>query len=153
MRKNMRRWYLLLPTLLLLVLAGCGGSNNTVNNVALYGNWNVAMYQSNTQTAVYVFGLAMSQLGGTNYSGSSIAYDGSVPVPSNMCINGNTIRATATTNGNNFNMTLTDTTSGTIITVTGTLESNGSTAVSGNYTNVASATCPASQGTMNMVPQ
>lgn len=149
----MRRWFSLLPILLLATIAGCGGSNNTVNNVALYGNWNVAMYQSGTQNAVYVFGLEMSQLGGSNYSGASIPYNGSVPVPSNMCINGNTIRATATTNGNNFNMTLTDTSSGTVISVTGTLESNGSTAVSGNYTNVASATCPASQGTMNMVPQ
>ena len=148
----MRRFYSLLPILLLAVLSGCGGSNNTTNNYGLYGDWNVAMYQNGSQTAVYVFGLAMSQEG-SNYTGSSIAYDGSVPVPSNMCINANSLRATATTSGNDYTMTITDTSSNTVITVTGQLESNGSTSVTGNYNNAASATCPASSGTMDMVPQ
>jgi hypothetical protein len=148
----MRRWYSLVPILLLAVIAGCGGDNNVDNNVGLMGYWNVAMYANGSQTAIYVFGLAMSQEG-SNYSGSSVAYDGSVPVPSNMCINANTLRATATTSGNNYTMTITDTSSNTVITATGQLETNGATTLTGNYNNAASATCPASSGTLDMVPQ
>jgi len=148
----MRGLYLLFAVPLLAVVTSCGGNNNYPNNYGLYGDWNIAMYQNGSQAAVYVFGLAMSQEG-ANYSGSSIAYNGSVPVPSNMCINANSLRATATTSGNTYTMTITDTSSNTVITVTGQLESNGSTTVTGNYNNAASPTCPASSGTMDMVPQ
>lgn len=151
----MKRLSCIFSILLLMLLAGCGSGNNAPKNVGLFGNWNVAMYPTGSQTAVYVFGLALSQEG-TNYSGASITYNGSVPVPSNMCISASHLRATATTstagNTTNYTMTITDTTSNTVITVTGT-ENPQSTTVTGNYSNPASATCPASVGTMDMVPQ
>ena len=47
------------------------------------GDWNIAMYPTNSPTPVYVFALAMSQEGSSTYSGASIAYNGSVVAPSN----------------------------------------------------------------------
>ena len=148
---SMRRWLYLLPLVLLAISAGCGtGYNNPPVNSGLYGNWNIVMYPTGSQTPVYAFGLAMSQEGNTNYSGASIPYTGFVGVPGNMCINANALNATATTNnsGNTFTMTITDSSSGTVITVQGSLAT-----LSGNYNNGASQTCPASSGTMSMSVQ
>lgn len=151
----MKRWLFVPSLCVVILLAGCGGSNNNPNNVGLFGNWNVAMYATGSQTPVYVFAVAMSQEG-SNYSGASITYNGSVSIPSNMCISGSHIsaRATTSTAGNvtNYAMSFTDSTSNTIINVTGSLNPS-STTVNGNYSNSASATCPASSGTMTMVPQ
>ncbi len=147
----MRTLSCLLTLLLVVTLAGCGGSNTTPTNIGLFGNWNVVMYAQGSGTATYVFGLALSQEG-TNYSGGSIVYNGSVAAPSNMCINPNTLRATATTSGSNFNMTITDSTTNTVISVTGTLASQTGQ-LSGTYTNQASTGCTASQGTVVMSPQ
>ncbi len=150
----MRRWSLLIALFLVLLNAGCGGSgNNLVNNVGLYGDWNVAMYPTGSTTPVYVFGLAMSQEGANNYSGGSIAYTGGVGVPSNMCINSSALTAVGSTSGNNFTMTVTDSTSETVITVNGTLATQNGSSLSGTYNNPASRTCSASRGTISMVPQ
>jgi len=141
---------------LLIMTAACGnGYNNPPTNVGLYGNWNVAMYPTGSQTAVYVFALAISQEGSNNYSGASTTYNGSVAIPTNMCINGNSlsVAATTTNSGTNFTMTITDTTSNTIISTSGTLSTSSNTTVQGNYNNAASATCSASSGTMTMVAQ
>ncbi len=109
------------------------------------------MYPTGNANPVYVFGLSLSQEG-SNYSGGSIAYNGGVPAPSNMCINPNTLRATATTSGSNFSMTVTDSTTSTVISVTGTLASQTGQ-LSATYTNQASEGCTASQGTVVMSPQ
>jgi hypothetical protein len=150
----MRRYYYYLLTLPLLLFAvSCGSGSNGPQNVGLFGNWNVAMYPDNDPNPAYVFAMAISQEGGSTYSGASIAYNGSVPVPSNMCINGSSLRATATTSSDNsFTMTITDSTSDTIISVHGSLSSQ-TTTLSGTYTNPPSHSCNQSQGTMNMVPQ
>jgi|SRR5579862_6991197 len=150
----MRRYYVLAPVLSIIFLASCGSSGNPAsNNVGLFGNWNVTMYPTNSQTPTYVFGLAMSQEGTSTYSGSSITYTGAISPPTNMCINANTMRASATVNSNSqFTITYTDISSNTVITVNGTLVST-STTVTGNYSNAASSACPASTGTMQMVPQ
>jgi hypothetical protein len=149
----MKRCCCLLSLFVLAMTAGCGsGYNNPPTNIGLFGNWNVAMYPTGSTTAVYVFALAMSQEGSSNYSGASIAYTGSVPVPSNMCINAKTLSATATTSGSNFTMTVTDTSSNTIISVQGTLPTQTSS-ISGTYNNAASQACSASSGTMTMVAQ
>jgi len=134
--------------------AACGsGYNNPPTNVGLFGNWNVAMYPTGSTTPVYVFALAISQEGGSNYSGASTTYTGSVGIPSNMCINGNSLSASATTTSTgSFTMTITDTSSSTIINTTGTVPTDSST-ISGSYNNAASSTCPASSGTMTMVAQ
>jgi hypothetical protein len=110
------------------------------------------MYANGGTAPVYVFALAMSQLGGSNYSGSSITYNGSVGIPSNMCINGNTLAATATTSGSNFTMTVTDRTTNTVITVQGSLATQ-TTTLSGTYNNLATSACTASTGTVTMTPQ
>jgi hypothetical protein len=141
----------LLSVLLVVTLAGCGGSNTTPTNIGLFGNWNVVMYPTGNGTPSYVFGLSLSQEG-TNYSGGSIVYNGSVPAPSNMCIDPSTLRATATTSGSNFNMTVTDATTNTVISVTGTLASQTGQ-LSGTYNNGASTACTASAGTVVMSPQ
>jgi hypothetical protein len=148
----MRRWLLVLPLTLLVLIAGCGGGNSTPTNVGLFGNWNITMYPTGSTTPAYVFALAISQEGSTNYSGSSITYTGGIAPPSNMCINPEALRATATTSGNNFTMTITDSTTNTVISVQGTL-STQTTTLSGTYSNQASSTCTASNGTMSMVPQ
>jgi hypothetical protein len=150
----MKRYILcLLPLVLLGTLPGCGSGNSNPNNVGLFGNWNVVMYPTNNPNPSYVFGLAMSQEGSSTYSGASTTYTGSVAQPTDMCINANSLRATATTTTNGaFTMTITDTSSNTIISVNGTLSSQ-STTVSGSYTNPSSSTCKASQGTMSMTPQ
>jgi hypothetical protein len=148
----MKRSSYILSLFFLVMLGGCGSGQNSVNNNGLFGNWNVAMYPTGSTTPAYVFGMAMSQEGTNNYSGASITYNGSVAPPSNMCINANTIRATATTSGTSYTMTITDTTSNTVISVNGTLATN-TTTVNGNYTNAESRTCTASQGTMTMLPQ
>ncbi len=143
----------LLPIVLLALVAGCGTGVNTPSNVALFGNWNIAMYPTNNANPVYVFALAMSQLGSSTYSGASIAYNGSVAQPSNMCINANSLRATATVgSNNNFTMTITDTSTNTIISVQGSLTTQ-TNELSGNYTNGSSQACSASQGTVTMIPQ
>jgi hypothetical protein len=147
----MRPLSCLLSLILLSAIAGCGGTNNTPTNTGLFGNWNVVMYPTGSGTPSYVFGLAMSQEG-TNYSGGSITYNGSVAAPANMCIDPNTLRANATTSGSNFSMTITDSTSSTVIAVTGTLASQTGQ-LSGTYTNPASPACTASQGTVVMSPQ
>ena len=77
---------ILLPVFLLACVAGCGTGNSNPSNVGLFGNWNIAMYPTNDANPAYVFALAMSQLGSSTYSGASIAYNGSVAQPSNMCI-------------------------------------------------------------------
>jgi len=145
---------LTLALFLAAMLAGCGsGYNNpSTGNNGLFGSWNIVMYPNGTQNPVYVFALALSQLGTSNYSGSSITYTGSVPAPSNMCISANALRASATVNGSNFTMTVTDTTTSTIITVNGTLGTTNQS-ISGNYTNPASESCTASSGTVSMVAQ
>ncbi|MGD0931839.1 MAG: hypothetical protein ABR902_14405 [Candidatus Korobacteraceae bacterium] len=148
----MKRLSYFLVLTLLAAIAGCGGSNNTPSNVGLFGNWNVVMYANGGTAPVYVFALAMSQLGGSNYSGSSITYNGSVGIPSNMCINGNTLAATATTSGSNFTMTVTDRTTNTVITVQGSLATQ-TTTLSGTYNNLATSACTASTGTVTMTPQ
>jgi hypothetical protein len=151
---TMRRYYYFLLTLpLLLSAVSCGSGSNGPQNVGLFGNWNVAMYANNDPNPVFVFAMAMSQEGSSTFSGASIAYNGSVPVPSNMCINGSSLRATATTSSDNtFTMTITDSTSNTIISVQGSLSSQ-TTTLSGTYTNAASQSCTQSQGSMTMVPQ
>lgn len=150
----MKRWFCLLPLFLLVLTAGCGsGYNNPAENVGLYGNWNVVMYPTGNANAIYVFGLAMSQEGSSNYSGASIAYTGGVSAPSNMCINANTLSASASVSGSNFTMTVTDTSSNTVITVHGILPTLTTSSLSGNYSNAASSTCSASSGTMSMVAQ
>ncbi|MFZ0315199.1 MAG: hypothetical protein WAL85_21040 [Candidatus Korobacteraceae bacterium] len=148
----MKRLSYFLVVALLAAISGCGGSNTTPANVGLFGKWNVVMYANGGTTPTYVFALAMSQLGGSNYSGSSITYNGSVAIPSNMCINGNALSATASTSGNNFTMTVTDTTTQTLITVQGSLVTQ-TTTLSGTYNNLASSACPASTGTVTMSPQ
>lgn len=148
----MKRLSCFLVLVLLVTITGCGSGNNTPNNVGLFGNWNVVMYPNGSSTPAYVFGLAMSQLGGSNYSGSSITYTGTVPIPSNMCINAKTITATATTSGSNFSMTVTDSTTNTIIAVQGSLATQ-TTTLSGTYNNTASQSCVASTGTVTMTPQ
>jgi hypothetical protein len=149
----MKRFLTGLTVLLLLCVAGCGSGSSTPTNVGLFGNWNVTMYPTNNPNPVYVFALAMSQLGSSTYSGASITYTGSVPVPSNMCINGSSLRASATTDSdNNFNMTITDSTTNTVISVRGSLSSQ-STTLSGTYTNPPSSACTQSSGTMSMTPQ
>ena len=147
----MRALSCLLALILAATLAGCGGSNNTPTNVGLYGNWNVVMYPTGSATPSYVFGLALSQEG-TSYSGGSITNNGGVAAPSNMCIDANTLRASATTSGSNFSMTVTDSSTNTVISVTGTLASETGQ-LSGSYSNAASAACTASQGTVVMSPQ
>jgi len=136
-----------------LVAAGCGSNNNN-NNTAngLFGDWNIVMYPTGSPNPSYVFALAISE-GTNNYSGSPITYTGSVPVPSNQCINSSAIHATATTTSSNFTMTVTDTTTQTVITMTGSLATNGTNVFSGTYTNPASVTCSASNGTFNMTIQ
>jgi hypothetical protein len=148
---TMRCLCLLFSLVLAAALVGCGGSNNTPTNVGLFGNWNVVMYPTASGTPTYVFALALSQEG-TNYSGGSITYNGGVAPPSNMCINANTLRATAATSGSSFSMTVTDSTTSTVISVTGSLASQ-SGQLSGNYSNQASPACPESQGTVVMSPQ
>ncbi|HEY1730852.1 MAG TPA: hypothetical protein VGG15_03845 [Terriglobales bacterium] len=145
--------FILLPIVLLVCVAGCGTGANNPSNVGLFGNWNVAMYPTNNANPAYVFALALSQLGSSTYSGASIAYNGAVAPPGNMCINANSLRATATLgSNNNFNMTITDTSTNTIISVEGSL-STVTNELSGTYTNGASQACPASQGTVTMIPQ
>src|SRR5208282_6665487 len=102
-----------------------------------------------SSNASYVFALAISQEGTNNYSGSPITYNGTVPIPSNLCINSNALRSTATTSGSNFTMTVTDSTSQTVITMHGSLATS-TTTLSGTYTNPASQTCTASSGTFSM---
>jgi len=150
----MQRWFYL-PTLMLVALtAGCGsGYNNPTTNVGLFGNWNVAMYATGDVNPVYVFGLAISQEGSSNYSGSSITYNGGLTIPTNMCINAKTLSATASTSGTNFTMTITDATSGTVINVQGTIPTQTTSSISGTYSNAANQSCPASSGTMSMVAQ
>jgi hypothetical protein len=141
---------------LLVMTAGCGnGYNNNPTNVGLYGNWNVAMYPTGSTTAVYVFALAISQEGGANYSGGSTKYTGSVGIPSNMCIDGNSLSVSATTSngGTSYSMTITDTSSGTVIRVTGSVPTTATSTISGAYNNSASQTCSASSGSMTMVAQ
>lgn len=141
-----------LVLVLLATVTGCGSGNSTQTNVGLLGNWNVVMYANGATTPMFVFALAMSQEGGSNYSGASITYNGSVAIPSNMCINGNALTATATTSGSNFTMTVTDTTTQTVITVQGSLATQ-TTTLSGTYNNPASEACSASSGTVTMSPQ
>lgn len=147
----MRPLSCLLSLVLVTTIAGCGGGNNTPTNVGLFGNWNVVMYPTGNANPSYVFALALSQEG-SNYSGGSITYNGSVAPPSNMCIKANTLRATATTSGSNFSMTVTDSTTSTVISVTGSLTSQTGQ-LSGTYSNQASPACTASQGTVVMSPQ
>jgi len=135
-----------------LVACGSGYNNPTTGNNGLFGSWNIVMYPNGTQNPIYVFALAMSQEGTSNYSGSSIAYTGSVPAPGNMCINANALTASATVSGTNFTMMVTDTTAQTVITVQGVLGTTN-TSISGTYTNPASVTCPASSGTVSMAAQ
>jgi hypothetical protein len=139
-------------SILVFLTAGCGGGNNSVANNGLFGDWNIVMYPTGSANASYVFAMAISQEGTNNYSGSSITYTGTVAVPSNQCINSSALRATATTSGSNFTMTVTDTTTQTVITMTGSLSTFTST-LSGTYTNPASTTCQASSGTFSMTPQ
>ena len=148
----MKRLSYFLVLVLLATVTGCGSSNNTPTNVGLMGNWNVVMYPNGSTTPMFVFALAMSQLGSSNFSGSSITYNGSVGIPSNMCISGNALTATATTSGNNFTMTVTDTTTQTVITVQGSLATQ-TTTLSGTYNNLTSQSCSASSGTVTMTPQ
>jgi hypothetical protein len=148
----MKRLSYFLVLVLLATVSGCGSGNNTTNNVGLFGNWNVVMYPNGSSSPSYVFGMEISQEGGSNYSGSSITYNGSVAIPSNMCINGNTLTSTATTNGSNFTMTVTDKTTSTVITVNGSLATQ-TTTLSGTYNNLASQACTASSGTVTMSPQ
>ena len=149
----MRRLPCLLAVFLLVMTAACGSGNNAPTNIGLFGNWNVAMYPAGSSSAVYVFALAMSQEGNNNYSGASTTYNGSVPIPSNTCLNSDTLRATATTStGGSFTMTITDTSSNTIITAQGTLPTQGTT-ISGTYSNAASSACSASRGSMTMAAQ
>lgn len=111
------------------------------------------MFPTNDPNPAYVFALAMSQLGTSTYSGASITYTGSVPQPSNMCINASALHATATTDSdNNFNMTVTDSTTNTVISVRGSLTSQ-STTLTGTYTNPPSQACVQSSGSMSMTPQ
>jgi hypothetical protein len=151
----MRRLSGLLVIFLLVMTAACGsGYNNPATNVGLFGNWNVAMYPTGSTTPVYVFAVAISSEGTNNYSGASTTYNGSVAIPTNMCINGNSLSLTATTSSTGtFNMTITDTSSSTIISANGSVPTTTTSTISGSYNNAASSTCPASSGTMTMVAQ
>ncbi len=150
--KTFRILCCLVALMLVLVIAGCGSNNNNNTSVGLFGNWNIVMYPTGSPNPSYVFALAISQEGTSNYSGSPITYTGSVPVPTNQCINSAAIHATATTTGSNFTMMVTDTTTQTVITMTGSLAS-GTNVLSGTYTNPASVTCSASNGTFTMATQ
>ncbi len=142
----------LIALIFVLVIAGCGsGNNNNVTNNGLFGDWNIAMFPTGSANASYVFAMAISQEG-TSYSGSPITYTGTVAQPSNQCINTQALRATATTSGTNFTMTVTDATTQTIITMQGTLATD-TTTLTGTYNNPASTTCPASSGSFSMTPQ
>ncbi|HTV64347.1 MAG TPA: hypothetical protein VMD98_02025 [Bryocella sp.] len=149
----MRRLSCFLLLIPVLMISGCGsGTSNTGTVNGLFGDWNITMFPTGSSSAMYVFALAISQEGTDNYSGSPITYDGTVPVPSNLCINSSALHATATTNGSNFTMTVSDSTSETIITMTGSLSTFNDT-LSGTYTNPASETCPASSGSFSMTLQ
>jgi len=149
----MRRYYYLFSLLILLPALGCGGGGNAINNVGLFGDWNITMYPTNDPNPAYAFALAMSQEGGSTYSGCSITYTGTVAPPSDMCIHAMSLRVSATVNSdNNYTMTITDTSTNTIISVTGTLPIQTNT-VTGNYSTPAGQVCSQSQGTMTMVPQ
>jgi len=148
----MRRVSYLVGLLLVLMIAGCGGGNNTPTNVGLFGDWNIVMYPNGNPNPSYVFAMAISQEGTNNYSGSAIAYTGGVPVPSDECIDTAALRASGVTSGTNFTLTFTDPTTSTVITVQGSL-STQTTTLSGTYTNPASQSCSASSGTMTMTPQ
>ncbi len=150
----MRRISCFVALTLVILAAGCGSGNNTPTNNGLMGDWNVAMFPTGNPNASYVFALAISQEGTNNFSGSPITYTGTVPIPSNQCINSSDLRSTAMTNSSNsnFTMTVTDSTSQTVITMQGSL-STSTTTLSGTYTNPASQTCSASSGTFSMTPQ
>ncbi len=152
MKNTILRTFCFVALTLVLLTAGCGSNNNTPTNNGLFGDWNIAMFPTGSANASYVFALAISQEGTDNYSGSPITYTGSVPIPSNLCINSNAVRSTATTSGSNFTMTVTDSTSQTVITMQGSLATS-TTTLSGTYTNPASQTCTASSGTFSMTPQ
>jgi hypothetical protein len=138
---------------LLRLVAGCGSNNNTTpTNIGLFGNWNIVLDQNGTSNPIYVFALALSQEG-PNYSGSSIPYTGSVPVPSGMCINSSTLRATATTSGNDFTLTVVDNTTNTTITIEGSLTSSTGS-LSGTFNSSSpNGACHAEQGSSLMSPQ
>jgi hypothetical protein len=104
----------------------------------------------NSQAVVFAYGLALSQEG-PDYSGGSIAYTGTTAQPT-MCINANTLTAQATTEGNNFTMTVIDTTTATTMTLQGSLTST-SGSVSGTFTTTETAACKAYQGSFVMTPQ
>jgi hypothetical protein len=143
----------LLALSLVAAAVGCGsGNNNNNTTVGLLGNWNIVMFPTGSPNPSYVFAMAISQEGSNNYSGSPITYTGTVQAPSNQCINPQALRATATTNGSNFTMTVTDTTTQTVITMNGTL-ATGTNVLSGTYNNPASQTCSASSGTFTMTLQ
>ena len=149
----MRRYYYLISLFALLPAVSCGGSGNAIKNVGLFGDWNVTMYPTNNPNPVYVFAVALSQEGSSTYSGSSTTYTGTVPVPSNMCINSSSLRVNATVSSdNNYSMTITDTSTSTVISVTGTMPIQSNT-VTGNYSTLASQACSQSEGTMSMTPQ
>jgi hypothetical protein len=154
----MRSLPYLLVFSLLAMTAGCGsGYNNPTTNVGLYGDWNVAMYPTSSTTPVYVFALAISQEGNSNYSGASTTYTGTVSIPTNMCISASALSVSASTitsgSVTSYTMTITDATSDTVITVTGTLPTTTTSTVQGSFSNAASSTCPASAGSMTMVAQ
>ena len=143
----------LLALILVVLAAGCGsGNNNNNTNVGLFGNWNIVMFPTGSPNPNYVFAMAISQEGSNNYSGSPITYTGTVSMPSDQCINPQALRATATTSGSNFTMTVTDNTTQTVINMTGTL-ATGTNVLSGTYNNPASQTCKASTGTFGMTLQ
>jgi len=144
----------LIGLMLIVIVAGCGSgnSNPATGNNGLFGSWNITLFPTGSSNPSYVFALAISQEGTNNYSGSSITYTGTIPVPTNQCINSSELRSTATVNGSNFTMTVTDSTTQTVITMSGSLGTINST-LSGTYTNPASPTCAASSGTFTMAPQ
>ena len=146
----MRRWLSLLVILPLVLLPGCGSNNNnTPTTVGLFGNWNVVM-DDNAGNVVYAYGLALSQEG-PDYSGGSISYTGSTAQPT-QCIDPNTLSAEATTSGNNFTLTVVDTTTSTTMTLQGSLTStNGS--LTGTFSSTETAACRPQTGAFTMSPQ
>ncbi len=105
----MKRLSYFLVVALLATISGCGGSNTTPSNVGLVWQMerrDVRQRELDAHVRIRLGDVAVR-------AARTIAVPRSPTtarsrIPSNMCINGNALSATATTSGNNFTMTVTD---------------------------------------------